>query len=201
MKHITVTLVFVATIQFVSAQEELPRQEALKYAFLVSADLKALQDTPIATDVDLKRPVALRDGDYGALVLPEAKLSADAIATAGDQAVPIGQLWLHRLTPIRNGEAVPASELRVVNLEIEGESNRAVQLTLGVKGNGSGGQELLVFGKSKSPLLKVALKKTEGQSEVPISMKAARVNGEAGRITLKILGRYEASLLVTELGQ
>ena len=201
MNKIIPALILAMAVPLASAQERLPRREALKLAFLVSADLKALQATPIATDVDLKHPVALRDGDYGALVLPESKLSAETIAKAGDRVAPLGQLWLHRLTPIRDGVAVPPSELHVVQVETEGESHAAVQLALGVRSNGSGGQELLVFGKGKTPLLTLTLKKAEGQPEPPISIEAVRLNDETGRITFRILGRYEASLMVTELGQ
>jgi hypothetical protein len=202
MKKILVAIVaLVGATHFVSAQEQLLRREALKYAFMLGDDLRTLQGTPIVTDVDLKQPVAVRDGDYGALVLPEAKLSAETLVTTGDKIVPVGQLWLCRLTPIRNGEAVPAGELRVVNFELECTSSSAAQLTLGVKGGATGDLELLVFGKDKLPLLTLKLKKTASLAAAPISMTAARVNDEAGRITLSILGRYEASLMVTELGR
>ena len=198
MKRTIILLGLLTVTQFMSGQEVLPRKEALKLAFFVSADLKVLQNTPIATDVDVKQPVALRDGDYGALVLPEAKLTTDAIAKAGEQVVPIGQLWLRRLTPVRDGDAISSSQLRVVQLDAGGESHAAVQCALGVKADGSGGLELLVFGKDKTPLVKVPLKKVESQESTPIGMSAEHAD-ESGRIILKILGRYQATLVVTEL--
>lgn len=188
-------------IPAIQAQEQLPRREALKLAFYLSADLQVLQKTPIATDVDVKHPVALRDGDYGALVLPEAKLSADSMARAGSDVVAVGQLWLRKLTPIRDGDAISGSELQIVKLEVDGQTESVAQCALGVKGDGSGGLDLLVFGRDKSPLLKAPLKNIEGRQDTPISLQAERTNDEAGRITLRILGRYEASLKVTELEQ
>lgn len=198
MKQILAALLIVTTCHYASSQEQLPRREALKYAFLVSTDLKTLQSTPITTDVDLKQPVALRDGDYGAMILPEAKLTADAIAEAGEQIVPVGQLWLHKLTPMRGGSGIPAYQLRLVKIVGEEESGEAVQCALGVKNNGADGLELLVFGKEKSPLLKVPLKKTERTQQLPIALQAERED-ESGRLTLNLLGRYEASFRVTEL--
>ena len=116
MKHTLLTLTLLSTLALASAQEKLSREETLRYAFVVAGDLKQLQATPIPTDVDVKQPVAIRDGDFGGMVLPEAKLSADAIAKAGEKVVPIGQLWLLKLTPMQDGEAVAASKLRMVTL-------------------------------------------------------------------------------------
>ena len=201
MKRILVPLTLLAAVQIASGQEELARKDALRYAFLLSLDLKALQGTPIATDVDLKQPVAVRGGDHGALVLPEAKLSADAIAKAGTQVVSVGQLWLHKLAPVREGQPIPGSQLRIVEIENEGSTASAVQCALGVKGNDSGGLELLVFGKDKTPVLKVPLKKVEASQDTPISLKAERTENDAARITLRLVGRYEATLTVAELAE
>jgi hypothetical protein len=201
MKRTLVTLTLLAALQLASGQEQLPRKDALKYAFLLSLDLKALQGTPIATDVDLKQPVAVRGGDHGALVLPEAKLSADAIARAGEQVVSVGQLWLRKLTPVRESQAIPGSQLRIVNIENEGETASAVQCALGVKGDGAGGLELLVFGKDKTPVLKVPLKKTQGPQDAPISVKAERAANDTARLTLSLVGRYEATVTLTELAE
>jgi len=200
MNRLIITLGLLALTGTAIAQEHLPRQEALKYAFLVSVDLKNLQGTPIPTDVDLKRVVAMRDGDYGAMVLPEAKLSASAIAGAGSSVVPVGQLWLHRLTPMKDGSGIPEDRLRVVTVEAGQQTGTAVQCALGVKGNGSGGLELLVYGKGQEPVLSVPLRQVESSGDAPISMDAERTGDEGGRIILRIAGRYRASIPVTELG-
>ena len=70
---------FIAGLTTIQAQEQLSRQDALKYAFIVSADLPAMLKTPIPTDPDVKRPVAMRDGEYGGMVLPESKLGPEAL--------------------------------------------------------------------------------------------------------------------------
>ena len=50
--------------------------------------------------------VALRDGEYGGMVLPECKLTVGAIAQAGKEPVPVGQLWMLRLAPLNDGQVV-----------------------------------------------------------------------------------------------
>jgi hypothetical protein len=181
-----------------SAQEKLSREETLRYAFVVAGDLKQLQATPIPTDVDVKQPVAVRDGDFGGMVLPEAKLKADAIAKADEKVVPIGQVWLLKLTPMKDGEAVAASKLRMVTLTHEGDQVKVSQYALGVLRNGTGALELLVFGKDKEPVVKVPLKTMDAKQDVPIDLSAER-ESDSGKVTLKILGKYTATISVTAL--
>ena len=198
MKQILLTLTLLSTLALASAQEKLSREETLRYAFAVAADLKQLQATPIPTDVDVKQPVAMRDGDFGGMVLPEAKLNADAIAKAGEKVVPIGQLWLLKLTPMREGEAVAASKLRRVTLSHEGDQVTVSQCALGIQRNGSGALELLVFGKDKEPVVKVSLKTSDATQDVPIDLSAER-DSDSGKVNLKILGKYTATISVTAL--
>lgn len=198
MKPILLTLSLLSTLPLAYAQEKLEREETLRYAFVVAADLKQLQGTPIPTDVDIKQPVAVREGEFGGMVLPEAKLSADAIAKAGDKVVPIGQLWLLKLTPMKEGEAVGASKLRMVTLTHEGNEVKVAQCALGAQKTGSGGLELLVFGKDKEPVAKVPLKASDTKQDVPIDVSAER-ESDSGKVTLKILGKYTATISVTAL--
>ena len=198
MKRTLIALTVVMTIHLASAQERLAREEALKYAFLVSVDLKQLQGTPIPTDVDLKQPVVVYEGDHGGMLLPEAKLTSEAFAKAGDKIVPIGQLWLRKLTPMRDGSALASDKLRVATVKHKDQDVSLAQCALGVRRNHSDALELLVFGKDKEPLVILPLKRMDAPQELPLDFTAERT-GDAGCLTIKILGKYEAKLMVTEL--
>jgi hypothetical protein len=198
MKKSLLFLTLLSTVTVACAQEKLTREETLRYAFVAVADLKQLQGTPIPTDVDVKQPVAIRDGEFGGMVLPEAKLSADAIAHAGTSVVPVGQLWLRKLAPMRDGEAVPAAKLRMATVTHEGDQATLPQCALGVQRNSAGALELLVFGKDKEPLVRVPLRPIDATQEVPIDLLAER-ESDSGKVTLKILGKFTATIAVTEL--
>lgn len=198
MNRIIITATLLTTLQLVSAQEKLSREEALPYAQAVSADAKQLNGTPIATDVDAQQPVVMKDADYGGMVLPQKNLKVEAIAKAGETAVPIGQLWLQKLTPMKNGEAIAKDSLRLVTVRAEGEEVTAPQCALAVRRNAGGNLELLVYGKSKEPVLTVALKPLDAVQSMPLDLAAER-DGDVGNLTLKILGKYQAKLSVTEL--
>jgi hypothetical protein len=187
----------IAGLAAAQAQGQLSRQEALKYAFVVCANLPAMLKTPIPTDPDVKRPVALRDGDYGGMVLPETKLNAAAFSRAGKDVTPVGQLWLLKLVPVSEGQPVPASKLYLV--EARSEDNQATLpcCALGVRRGSDGSLELLVFGKDKEPVLRAPIHAISRQQENPIEMSAERKE-EGGLVTLRFLGKYEAAFMVTD---
>jgi hypothetical protein len=181
----------------VQAQERLSREEALKYAFFASSDLKEMLKTPIPTDPDIKRPVALKDGDHGALVLPEAKLTADIFANAGKEVTPVGQLWLVKLAPVNAGQVVPKSRLRIVHVRAGDQEADSVCCALGVCKDDNRGLELLIYGKDKEPLTRALMKSISGQQDNPIEMSCERKD-DNGLVTLKFLGKYEVTFTVTE---
>jgi hypothetical protein len=182
------------------AQEPVPRETALKIAFALSQDLKDLLGTPIPTDPDVKRPVALYHEGHGGLILPECKLCADTFAKAGKEASAVGQMWMLKLAPMTDSGVVSLDKLRVVHVKTDEREADAVCCALGVRKNADGALELLVYGKDKEPVLKVPVKAISGQQEKqenPIEV-SAEVGGSSGLITLKFAGKYQASFSVTE---
>ena len=185
-----------ATAVCCSAQEKLTREESLKYAFIACSNLKEMLDTPIPTDPDVKRPVAVRDEGYGGLVLPESRLSPQTFATAGKDVISVGQLWLVNLAPMNAGEVVPTEKLRKVHVNAGEHEADAMLCALGLQKSSDGALQLLVYGKSKEPVLRVPLKLVSAQQENPIDISAERKD-QRGEITLKFVGKYEATFTVT----
>jgi hypothetical protein len=198
MKRTLIALTVITALQLASAQEKLSRDDALKYAALVTADAKQLSSTPITTDLDAQQPVALHDDDYGGMVLPQKNLKAETLAKAGETILPIGQLWLLKLAPMRDGQVVATEKLLLATVSHDGSKVTVPQCALGVRRSSAGKLELLVFGKDKEPLLTAPLKTIDTQQEPPLDLAAER-ESDSGRITVKILGKYQATFSVTEL--
>jgi len=107
-------------------------------------------------------------------------------------------LWLHQLAPMRHGQAVSRSALRLVTVRAQGDAATVPQCALAVRRNPSGALEMLVFGKGKEPVLAVPLQPFDARQSVPIDLAAER-DYDSGRLTLKILGKHQATIPVTEL--
>jgi hypothetical protein len=197
MKKLLIITTLITTLASTHAQERSSREEALKYAFFISLNLKEMLNTPIATDPDVKRPVALKDGDYGGMSFPETKLSPDTFAKAGKEVVPVGQLWMRKLSPLVNGQVVPVGKLKMVHVAVGDQEGDVAHCALGAQKTADGGFELLVYGKTKEPIARVPLKPISGTQENPLEMSAER-QGDGGLLTLKFAGKYQAELTVTD---
>jgi hypothetical protein len=196
MRTVLAAVTMLAGCCAAQAQEALSREEALKAAFRLCSDLPKMLDTPIPTDPDVKRPVGVHADKRGLLVLPESKLGLDTVAKAGPDAVPVGQLWLLRVVPVAGGQPVKADRLRIVTVSGEKENASVALCALGVRKGAEGRPELLVYGMDKEPLLHVALTQISEKQENPIEVSAEQ-QGDGAMLTLKILGKFNASFPVS----
>lgn len=178
-----------------TAQQSVPREDALKAAFLLCADLKQMLSTPIPTDPDVKRPVAVRADERGGMVLPETKLSAETVVKAGKEVVPVGQLWLRRVVPVCDGQPAKLEKLHTVTVGNGDRSAAVILCALGVRKNAEGKLELLVYGKDKEPLLAAPLKPITTPQENPIEL-SSEPQADGAAVTLRVVGKYEATFSV-----
>jgi hypothetical protein len=179
------------------AQEKLSREDALKYAFVTCNNLQEMVGTPIPSDPDVKRPVVVKDGDYGGMLLPEGKLCAETFAKMDKDAKSIGQLWMNKLTFLKDGEVVPGSKLRTVRVNAGGEEHPVTCTTLGARKNGDGVLELVIYGKGAEPLLTVPLRTVSEDAGEMADMSAERTD-QGAKLKLTFIGKYEATLPVTD---
>ncbi len=197
MKLTLILLSLLLTGALATAQKKLPQERALAVARIVGADAQQLKATPIPTDVDLQQPVAVTDEQYGGMVLPQKGLKTDTLRTAGDKAVAIGQLWLRKLTVMRNGEAVANDKLRLVTVNANGTEETAAQCTLAVRKVSEGKLELVVLGAKADPVATAPLQDIDTGAATPLDLDGER-DGDNGKLTVKILGKYQAVIPVTE---
>lgn len=196
-RSLVVCAVGVLATVAVRAQEVLPREEALKYAFAAALHEPSSMAAPIQVDADLKRPFVAHQDDYGVMVLPETKLAA-MLSGAAKDVVPVGQLWLRRLTPLVQGSGVGASELQLVRVEVQGESERVPLCLMGARKTEAGTMELVVYGRNRTPLLAVPLRPTTRSQSLPVEIAGER-ESDGGLLRIYVLGKYVAELPVTEL--
>ncbi len=196
MKTICLLAVLISITLTLAAQEALPRADAVKFAGLLNFDLTKLADTPIPTDADTKRPFGMKAELRGGLVVPEAKLSPATFSGAGKDPVPVGQLWLAGLVPVKEGQAISKDQLKLVTVQYEDRDVTLPLCVLGVRKLAEDKLELLVFGKAKQPLLVLPLTKAFREQKWPLEFSAEREGDRSARVTLTLLGKYEATFVV-----
>jgi hypothetical protein len=187
-----------AALPSLQAQERLPLEQAQRYAKFIHQDPKLLEALPLKIEADLTKPMVVRDEEYGGLLIPDTRLTAEALAKVGTNTVPVGELWLRLLGVRKDYDVIPASQLNVIKFTTDNGTVSAPVYPLGVRQKSGGGLELLVYGKSKEPLLKLPLKAIDAKQELPLEADGQR-GGDGATVTLKIAGKYQASLEVGQL--
>lgn len=194
------TVAVVALLVLVSAaptQERVPDEKAQEIAKVLVEQVAKATDLQLKTDVDEKKPYAVHGGDRGAMVIPDKKLTADALAKADKDIVPVGHLWFRQVSPYVNGKVTPNDKLRIVKVTAGGEDHALPFCLIGVQKNAKGELELVVYAKDKEPLLRAPLKKIDAKQELPLELQAKR-EGDTAQLTINILGKYQAVLTVAE---
>jgi hypothetical protein len=179
-----------------AAQERIPQEEAIKYSrLLTETAAKDVKDAPVKTDVDTERPYAVRHGEVGAMISPDRNLTAEVLAKAGEEPVPVGHLWFRKLTPSIDGQNIADDRLRLVTITVDNQDHILPIFLLSARKKGDQ-LELLIHGKNKEPLAVVPLKKHDVNQELPIELDGKKQTDDTGLIFLNVLGKYQAQLTV-----
>jgi hypothetical protein len=176
------------------AQERIPDEEAKKLSpILVEAAGKAR--TPLKVEVDPDKPYGKHKDENGALVLPAKDLAAEAIAKAGEEIVPIAQLWMRGLGPVVDNQVVSAKKLLVVPVTFKDKEHNLVLCCLGVQ-KVKGRPSLVLLSKDRTPLVTVPLEKVDEKQELPIEFAVTIEEERQASVLLTLAGKYRARLKV-----
>jgi hypothetical protein len=178
------------------AQESIPLEKAQEGARKLNESLGQTGDFPLITNVDLEKPQAFKAGDAGVMVVPDQGLTAEILAAAKHNVVPVGQLWTMNLTLAKGGIATSAEHQRNVTLHTKDKDIPVKLYLLGATRRADGALELVVYGKDKEPLAHAPLGNAgTGSQSFPIEISGEKQDEDTGRLILNILGQQSAELL------
>src|SRR5262249_27198614 len=106
MRAVIAVVCLAAMAGVVCAQERIAPDEATKIAKLFVEQAAKLEKLQLKLDADADKPFGLKKDDVGAMVLPDKKLSVDALQKLDKEVLPVAHLWFRKLTPLDNGQAV-----------------------------------------------------------------------------------------------
>jgi hypothetical protein len=180
------------------AQERIEPEQARKYAHLFVEQSAKEPNLQLKIDADPERPFGIKDGELGAMVIPDKRLSADRLKKASKEIMPLGQLWVRNLTIVVKDEALPNDKLRVVTITAkDGQEHPLPLFLLGIRRKAAD-LELVVYGPGKEPLMIAPLQKTTGTQELPLELDGEKGDNNRGTLTVKVLGQYQAQLTLAK---
>jgi hypothetical protein len=196
MKPVLAAACLALFVSLVSAQDRLPQDEARRYARVCVEQLGTLADAQVGTDVDPDGAVAVRGEGGGAMAIPDRKLLKERLAQAGQEVIPLGQLWLRKWTVVASGKPVPDDSLRIITINVDDKDRPMPLLLLGVRKQGKG-LELVAYAKESEPVLAVPLKPVEFVQDLPLDLRWERGEKDVDPLTLTLFGRYQTVLPIT----
>lgn len=192
------TLIALLILSFVyfaqTAQFPSRNPEVTKLAREITKAAGKLKNAPFHTELDFSGGTIYAQKSVGALLIPSKEASRERIDDVGTKTLPLGEVWFHESRPsTRRFQRFTDSQLHIANV-IVGEKNEKFRgLILGIRRNGSGPRELLVYGTAKRPLLQLPIKSVPLHQRHPIDLSASSNNG-TGLLHLHLFGGYTASI-------
>lgn len=202
MKTAACYAVLVLAVGLVGAQQNrLPSEDAKSYARQCAERAAAvLTDPPIKMDVDPDKPCAERGEGGGAMIVPDKKLTAKALAGLGTDVTPVGQLWLRKWTLVVNDKPLANDQLSIVTVKVDDKDRPMPLFLLGVR-KGEKDLELVVYGTTGAPLQALPLKKLDQVQDLPVQLEWSRGEKDVDNLTVNILGKGEAVLKIARTGK
>jgi hypothetical protein len=196
-KSLTVLSLLVCAAS-VFAQEAIEAETLQKIAGRLTERTSDQENLPLKMEVDSAKAVGMTIKEFGTVVLPDKSLTAEALAKAGSDVLPVGYMWLKNLVPAVEGKALGNEKQRVVKVAMDKEEHILQLLSLGLRKKAEGGFELVVFAKGKDVIVTLPLKDEPGDQTSPVEINMRQGADSLGVIDLRILGKLHAVMPVEQ---
>src|SRR5262245_2159025 len=121
MKTILIALALFACAGVVRSQEAIEPENLQKIAGRLTERVSDQESLPLKIETESAKAVGMTIKEYGTVILPAKGLTADALAKAGSDVLPVGYMWLKGLVPAANGKPLGDEKRRVVKVAMEKE--------------------------------------------------------------------------------
>ena len=199
MKFLPV-LLLIASCAVAQEIQQMPAEQVGKIARKVAAALGSPTDVPFAVDGDADKSVGIKgSGETGLLAIPDRKLTAETVASAGKSVSPLAQLWMRNVVPSVDNTSADPAKLRTVTVR-DGDQEAKVEVYfLGITKTDAGALELGLYAKDKEALVKVPLVKTDAAASMtPILLDGHKEGENSGVLVVTVFGSYKADVVVTK---
>ena len=179
-----------------AAAEDAKRLESDKAAKLAStlvAETSSMTDLPVKVMADTQRAMGIVAQDRGGVLVPDSRLTAEALKKVDKDVLPVGMLFLLRITPSVADLATSADQHRQITVTIENKTLTVFVLPLAVT-RVADRLVLLVYTNRKEPAIVTTLVEYSESKELPLEMEAKPAQDQRATLLLSILGRPRAAL-------
>ena len=173
--------------------KRLESDKAAKIAATLVAATSGLTDLPVKVTADTQRAMGITAHDRGGILVPDSRLTAEALKKGDQDVLPIGLLFLHRITPSVADLAMAADEHRQITVTVDDKSVTVFVLPLAVT-RVANRLVLLAYTNRKPPAVVTTLVEYSESKDLPLEMDVRPAQDQRATLLFSVMGRYRASL-------
>lgn len=165
-----------------------------------AADAAAKNAAPLKIAPDLERAVGFDLKKRAVLALPTRNLTAATIAKADKEIVPVGVLYMYRITPVVADDPLGADRLRTFDIKPQdGKPELTISAAQLAVTRVAGRLVLLVYAGAKEPVVVTTLVESGEAGDVPLDLEVAAAGEGRGLLIVRAFGKYRAAITVAAL--
>lgn len=196
-----ISIICLGSASFAEEPTRLDEAKAQMVAKLCAeAESKAKKPAPLKISPEVKFATGLDLKKRAALIVPTANLAVATLVKADKEVVPVGVLYMLRVTPVVIDEPLGADRLRT--FEIKPDDGKpevtvaAIQLAVTKV---AGRLVLLAYTDGKEPVLVTTLAESQAGNEVPLDLEAASAGEGRGVLIVRMFGKYRGAITIAAL--
>ena len=189
------SLILVIEPRWMLAQDakRMESDKAAKIAATMVAAMSKLSDPPVKVTADTQRAMGVTAHDRGGVLVPDSGLTAESLKKVDKDVLPVGLLFLHRITPSVAELVTAADQHRQITVTVEDKTMTVFVLPLAVT-RVAGRLVLLVYTNRKEPAVVTTLVESNESKELPLEMEPRPAQDQRATLLLSLLGRYRAAI-------
>jgi hypothetical protein len=180
-------------------QDEQPQriegEKAAEVAKAVAAAVAKL-DLPVKATLDGKSGAGLHAGKSGAFIMPDTKLTAEALKKHDKGVLPLGVLvTTDTVTLVSGDKAVPAKDHVTAEVTV-GDKTMTVNVVTLAAARVADRLVLLAYAKGKTPVAVSELNEDGEKGEAGLDLDGRKAGDNRATLVVKVLGKYKGSVQV-----
>jgi hypothetical protein len=168
--------------------------EKAKEAAKILVDSIAKLELPVKPSVDGTSGTGLYAGKVGVFVVPDTKLTADALKKHEKGVLPVGILFMtDAVTLVSADKPVAAKDHLRAEVTINNDTLKVNVIALAAA-RVADRLVLMAYAKDKKPVVVAELNETEDKTDHVLDVEARKQEEKRAALNINVLGKYKAAL-------
>jgi hypothetical protein len=168
--------------------------EKAKEAAKALVDAIAKLELPVKPSVDGTSGTGLHAGKVGVFVVPDTRLTADALKKHEKGVLPLGILFMTDAVTLVSADKPVAAKDHLTTEVTIGDNTVTVNVVALAAARVADRLVLLAYAKGKKPVVVAELNEAEDKTDHVLDVEARKQEEKRAGLTINVLGKYKAAL-------